>query len=134
MLVNVGASLAAFVASVSGWGLLLAGATSALERGRGARSVWVAWFVFVVIAVIAGAVAFQRSFPEEGSVGGSLYTLGAFVGIPSAAAAWAVIRAARGDTKRGWTRQVAFGFIAFVLALPVAVILAATPDIMRIFD
>ena len=127
---NAGASLVAILVWISGWGLVFAGAATALERRWNSRAVWNGWVAFVMLATIAGAYAFHRSLPGAGSIAGSLYSIAAFIGIPSAAAAWAAIRARRSENTR-WIRQVILGFIAFILALPVASVMAALPDIMR---
>jgi hypothetical protein len=131
--VNAGASLYALVILVVGWGIVLAAAAVTLERRLGARAVWIGWIIMVVLVAAWSSLRFHRSFPESGSFFGSFYTLSAFVGVPTAALAWATVRTGSAGTNRGRARQVITAFAAFLLAMPLGVCLAAIPDIRRIF-
>ena len=129
--VGIGGSLVALALYVVGWGAVLSAGAVALERKRGARWVWSAWLALVASTTAVGTIGSQRYFPGAGSVRWSLYVLTMFVGVPTGAMTLAATRAGRSEVKPTWMRQLAYAFVAFAVAVPVAVLLAALPALSQ---
>lgn len=123
--IAVGGSLPALVVTVAGWGLLFATAAVITQRRLGTRWAYRGWAIMTTVIAGLAAIAFDRSFPSsDGRIAGTLFTLAAFVGIPAGAAVLAAARTARLNPKQTWLRQMAWSFLAFVAALPVALAVA----------
>jgi hypothetical protein len=125
--------LANLLLSLLLWGLLGSGIAVFVERRFGRAWVWRAWAVAIVLLTTLGTLAFHRSFPNAGNVLTSIYMIGAFAAIPSAAISYASIRLGKRDPKPTWLRHVVLCLVAYVLALPVAFVLGALPDVARLF-
>jgi hypothetical protein len=131
---NVGASLAVLALTLAAWGMIISGAAVVIERAAGPRWLWRACLLFVVLVTGAGTIAFHRSFPGgAGTVTGTLYMLGVLVGLPSAAVAFVSSREGRRPDRSSWGRQLVWSYVAYLMALPPALLLGALPDIVRVF-
>jgi hypothetical protein len=133
--IAVGVSLPALGITLLGWGLLFATAAVITQRRLGAP--WAYWGWAVTTTLIAGlaAIAFDHSFPNsEGRIAGTLFTFAALAGIPAGAAVLAAVQTARLNPEQTWLRQIAWSFLAFVASLPVALVLAIMPDLLRFFQ
>lgn len=115
--------------------LYLALAT-ALMRRLGARPLWATWAFVVVAAVVMGLVRLAQLGPSI-SAGFPLlepYMLLAFVGIPTALGTLAVVRVGRRTPAPHAVLHFGIGLVALLVSVPVAAIIAALPDVYRLFS
>ena len=96
------------------------------------RTLWVTWSIALLCIVVISSLSFTRSFPDVQPVV-VFYMTAAFLGIPSGFATWTARRLQREPDRRSAPRRVLRTFFMFLLALPIAFLIGAIPDIAALF-
>lgn len=128
---NMGVSLIGLAIYVVGWGGILSSLAVLVVRKAGPRWLWVGWILAAVTLTTLGTIMFHRAFPDVGTVFGTVYTIGVFVGMPTATIAAVATRISQRNPVPNSALHIVLSFAAYTAATPLAVVLAALPDIAR---